>query len=681
MGDRAEKREAACASDSWGTLRQAQDERTLGGRDGAGSLRGAWRLGWVAALACALTAGVVFGAPSASIQASVDRETVAVGEALLYTITVSSQSGQSPQPRPPSFDGFLAQSSGSSTSLNMTNGTVQLTISSSYQLIAQKEGTFRLGPAELDADGTVLKSNPITITVVPAGAPPQLPSNPPGAASEPGEADPAPAQGGINPKKLFLFADVGRKEVMVGEPLSYYSALLSEYDLAECSIASEALFTGFVVENLDVKRQLQPVTFRGRHYPLGCEVSKKLLIPAAPGTFTIRPEMLRAGVKVPNAQRPRRRGGWPFNDPFGSDDPFDDPIFDRFFGRNFQVRQTSVAADPIVVKVLPLPAAGKPASFSGIIAEDLTISAGLDRKVDRNKVQKSLKETDALNFKVVLSGRGDIRALPKPELALGDGFKEYESKATPEVKVDESGISGRKTFEFVLVPRRSGQLTIPTVEVTYFDSSKRQYRTIRSRPIDIQVAPGEREEALSTGVASARKDVKVLGTDLRYIVESPSALVSYSGPLHLSRAFQLLNFLPFAGFVGVVLQTRRRRWLERDPARARRERAGKAAREAVARARELAAGGSAKETCAQLEEAVLQYLWAKLCVPANSIVVETSDATLAAHGVPAELAARAKELLTRFEMSRYAPGALAPGAIDRDVLETEELLTELERAL
>ncbi|MBI3892705.1 MAG: BatD family protein [Candidatus Wallbacteria bacterium] len=558
-------------------------------------------------LALALWAGAAAAAPGVTLQATVDRDTVAAGEGLTYTLTVQSQSGQTGQPQPPDFQGFLATSSGTSTSLNMSAGAFQLTMSTSYQLIAQKEGSYTFGPAQLEFGGETIKSNPVTVRVLPGGTapPPPLPSNPPGAGAQPEE----PAQPGrINPKKLFLFATVGKNEVMVGEPLSYYSALLSEYDLAECNLASEAQFTGFVVENLEVKRQLQSVNFKGKRYPLGCEVSKKILIPAAPGTFTIRPETLRAGVKVANAQRQRHRGGWPFGEPTPGDDPFEDPIFDRFFGRNFQVRPTQVSADPIQVTVLPLPSQGKPANFTGIIAEGLTISACLDRKVDHNKVLKGVKDSDALNYKVVLSGRGDMRALPKPELALGDAFKEYESKATPEVKVDESGISGKKTFEYVLVPRHSGHLEIPPVEIAYFDSSQRQYRTVKSEPIAIDVTPGEKEEALTVRGGPEKKDVAMLGRDIRYIVEGPEALLPYGVALHRSTWFRLLNLLPLAGFVVAVLHVRRRNMLARDPVRARRLAAARAAREAVSQTRERMAANTAKDSDALRAEPVRSQL-------------------------------------------------------------------------
>ncbi len=637
---------------------------------------------WLAALALGCLLALPALAADVQLRLSIEKDEVELGEPFNFVITVESAGGQVGSPQSPNFDGFVTVPAGTSTSINMTNGEVRVLATSTYSLIAQRLGTFTLGPVALRTGGTTVQSDTVTVKVVAAGQGRSGPPSPPTAAgpggppqSSPGEA-PSP-QGRLNPDKLFLYADVSKREALVGEPFSYYSALLSEYDLGECAIESEAQFTGFVVESMEAKRQLRPVTFRGKNYPLGCEISKKILIPAAPGTFAIQPEVLRTGVKLRMAPHQRGRGGWPFQ----SDDPFQDPLFDQFFSRNYQLRRESIRGVPIQVKVLPLPESGKPSNFSGIIADGLSISSGLDRKVDHGKAS-SVSESDALNFRVVFAGRGDIRGISKPELALGDSFKEYESKATPEVKVDENGISGKKTFEYVLVPRKSGQLAIPAIEVVYFDSAARAYRTLRSESISLEVKPGEKEERLSSGPASgAQKDFAVLGQDVRFISESASALEDAGEPLHERTWFQLLNGLALAAFVAFVAATRRRKFLAGNPALARRLAAARLARESLDETREQLRDRPVQELHGQLEDLLLRYLWNKLGVPANSLVLEDCDALLVSRGVAPALAIRLKEMLLGFQASRYAPGQGNRASLEADLEMAEGMLGELERAL
>lgn len=635
---------------------------------------------WLAALALGCLLALPAAAADVQLRLSVEKDEVELGEPFNFVITVESAGGEVGPPQSPNFDGFVTVPAGTNNLINMTNGEVRVVATWNYSLIAQRLGTFTLGPVALQTGGTTVQSDTVTVKIVAAGqgrgAPPAPPAAAPGGPPQPSPGEPPSAQGRLNPEKLFLYADVSKREALVGEPFSYYSALLSEYDLGECAIESEAQFTGFVVESMESKRQLRPVTFRGKNYPLGCEISKKILIPAAPGTFTILPEVLRTGVKLRMAPHQRGRGGWPFQ----SDDPFQDPLFDQFFSRNYQLRRESIRGTPLQVKVLPLPESGKPANFSGIIADGLSISSGLDRKVDHGKAS-SVSESDALNFRVVFAGRGDIRGISKPELALGDSFKEYESKATPEVKVDENGISGKKTFEYVLVPRKSGQLVIPAVEVAYFDSAARAYRTLQSEPISLEVKPGEKEERLSSGPAgSSQKDFAVLGQDVRFISESASALVDAGEPLHERIWFQLVNGLALTAFVVFVAATRRRKFLAGNPAVARRLAAARLARESLDETRRLLRDRPVQELHGQLEDLLLRYLWNKLGVPANSLVLEDCDAQLAARGVAPALAIRLKEMLLGFQASRYAPGQGNRASLEADLEMAEGMLEELERA-
>ncbi|MBI3891323.1 MAG: BatD family protein [Candidatus Wallbacteria bacterium] len=375
--------------------------------------------------------------------------------------------------------------------------------------------------------------------------------------------------------------------------------------------------------------------------------------------------------------RQRRR---PRGSPFG-DDPFEDPFFDRFFGRNFQVRHEALHAPAIQVRVPPLPAEGRPPGFSGTIADGLSISSGLDRKTAHGSVKEPIRETDALSFRVVLSGRGDIRNIPKPDLKLGDSFKEYESKATPEIKIDEKGMFGRKTFEFVLVPRRSGALEIAPVEVSYFDSATRKYRTLRTEPIRIDVTPGEKEERLTSGSVSRQQDVKMLGADIRYISEGPAALEDRGPELQRRRWLLALDAAAAVAFLFAVWRARRLRALARDPAMARRLGAARTAREALNLARQELEQGKTETVHGRLEEALLHFLADKLDVPANAIVIENADEFLAVRGLDSSRARAVQELLAAFQASRYSGGRAAPDRLEADLGATERIVADLEAAL
>ena len=79
------------------------------------------------------------------------------------------------------------------------------------------------------------------------------------------------------------------------------------------------------------------------------------------------------------------------------------------FGRLFRstVNRT-VATGNLTIRVKPLPEAGKPADFSGAVGD-------FDFKLESNK--QTLKATEALELKVIVSGKGNLKLFRLPQLA------------------------------------------------------------------------------------------------------------------------------------------------------------------------------------------------------------------------------------------------------------------------
>lgn len=142
-----------------------------------------------------------------------------------------------------------------------------------------------------------------------------------------------------------------------------------------------------------------------------------------PGTLTIEPYELYCLVR----QRVGSRGG---------------SIFDEFFGNSRDVR-VLCKSQPVKITVKPLPEAGKPLGFSGMVGTlAMTTSISTD----------TLKANDALTYKVVLRGNGNMKLLEAPKITFPHDFDVYDPKVTR----DLSGTSGTVTFEYLVIPRYAG---------------------------------------------------------------------------------------------------------------------------------------------------------------------------------------------------------------------------------
>jgi hypothetical protein len=178
-------------------------------------------------------------------------------------------------------------------------------------------------------------------------------------------------------------------------------------------------------------------------------------------------------------QRPRTRSHNPFGDPF-FDEFFNNTFFDSFFGSATQ-KEIALSSQPSAVKILSLPADGRPASFTGAVGK-FEVSA------EAAPLQSAVG--DPITLKVKLSGSGNFERANSPTLERNNEWKTYKPTAKFEPE-DSVGFSGAKAFEQALVPLTSGKLVIPALAFSYFDPESKQYVTRLTQPLSVDVAPGQ----------------------------------------------------------------------------------------------------------------------------------------------------------------------------------------------
>ena len=116
------------------------------------------------------------------------------------------------------------------------------------------------------------------------------------------------------------------------------------------------------------------------------------------------------------------------------------------------------------------------------------------------------------------------------------------------MKTTAAGTTGYRQFEYPFIARAEGEYEIAPVEFTYFDPAKKQYITLSTARLPINVAPdagGGAAAQVVTGLS--KEDVKLLGQDIRFIKLG-------RGNLHLQgRPFMggTLYFVLLAAIVGL----------------------------------------------------------------------------------------------------------------------------------
>jgi hypothetical protein len=171
----------------------------------------------------------------------------------------------------------------------------------------------------------------------------------------------------------------------------------------------------------------------------------------------------------------------------GFEDLLNDPAFQNFFGRSSQ-RDVTVSSAPETFTVLPLPAEGRPADFSGAVGK---FAVSTDLSQDKAGVG------DPITLRTHVSGEGDFARVDAPVLHDGDGWKAY----TPTSKftaADEIGYRGEKTFEQPLVSTRPGERAVPETDFSWFDPATRRYEQAHTPPLTVAIAPAPAGSSLAS---------------------------------------------------------------------------------------------------------------------------------------------------------------------------------------
>ena len=515
---------------------------------------------------------------------------------------------------------------GHSSSIQIINGkttkSVQTTFS--YVLRPLKTGRFSLPSARANVDGKELVSSSESIEVVSQQA--QSRQQNPSSSSQSQTQQPKATQQRTG-EDIILTLNLSRTNVVVGEPITATIMLYTRADIAGFESAQFPDFNGFWSQEQDSPTNIEfsRATYNGQIYNAAL-LKKYMLIPQQTGALTISPAEIVCLVNVRTA-------------------PSGNSIFDGFFDSVTTVRQ-KVVSKAVKVNVSALPK-GAPESFGGGVGE-FTISAKMSKD--------SLKTHEAASLIVTVSGKGNISLIQAPDVKLPPDMEAYDTKTSD--RVDKSGYSGSKRYEYPFIPRSWGDFVIPPVKYSYYDVKAGKYVTLQTDSIAFNVARGADVPGAGTVIsAPSQKDVKSLGTDIRYINVKNSQL-SAKGVFFVGSALfwvltaliVLLAVLCWAAFRKIAAR-------RADVAGAKNRKATKMAMKRLRLAGTFLRQNLYTAFYEELHKALLGFMSDKLNVPVAELSKERIAEILSEGGVPASLIDSFVGLIDACEFARYSPSA------------------------
>ncbi len=321
-------------------------------------------------------------------------------------------------------------------------------------------------------------------------------------------------------------------------------------------------------------------------------------------------------------------------------------LFDQFFG-SYQDVKKSLNTSPTSIDILPFPLEGQPSNFSGLTGE-----FSLKAEITKTEVEAN----EAVNLKITISGTGNMKQVNAPALEFPPDIESYDPKTADNIKTNATGLSGSRTFDYLLIPRHAGEFKIGPVSFSYFDAVKGKYVELSHPEFTLKVGKGSGEEDKATGVAIASKeDLKVLGSDIRYIKTNEPEVIEKGKYFFRSSLFYALSGMPVLFYFVFFLWHRNMVKHSGNVALMKSRRANKIAGKRLALAKKFLHEKKSNEYYEEIFKALWGYISDKLSIPVAELTKEKIKETMAVKNVNAETINEFVSLLDSAEFARFAP--------------------------
>ena len=542
-----------------------------------------------------------------------------------WTVNAGANGGEFSPPSLSPFQTLAGPMTSYSSSTSIVNGRRTQSISNSYTyyLQATGEGKFVIPPAVFTLQNRTYSSDSLRIEVVRGGSNAAQRNS----ASSNNSGNQQVESGG---RDFFVSVTLNKREVYIGEPVTATVKIFTRINIAgiDYNTIRYPQFDGFLRIDLETPRltSLNEENVNGTIYGTGI-VRQFLLYPQKTGEIVIDPVQLTYYI--------RERAGR------------SDPFFGDFFTTYQNVPRT-VESQSTRLRVNPLPG-NQPSDYSGIVGKlDITSSINKD----------TVNVNDAINFKITISGEGNLKIASAPTLRLSPDIEVYDPKITDNISNNTNGTSGSKDFEFLLIPRHYGDFTIPSVTYSYFNTSSgkfEQLRTPEHRFYAKRTADSNSEVTVFGGVA--REDVRYFGKDIRFIKSNSGKLTRIKTGLISNKTYQSLYVLAAMLFFIVLFIRREHVKRNADISKVRNRKAGKIAAKRLKSADVCLKNSQFDKFYEEVLKALWGYFSDKLNIPKADLTKNRIASALRDKNVEEANIEKLNEILDRCEYARFSPSS------------------------
>lgn len=562
-------------------------------------------------------------------EARVSKTTLGLNERLRIDFVMNIDGDNFAQP---SFEGFrIIAGPSQQVSQSWINGKTSFEKSYSYFLLPTQKGTLTIRQAVIEFNGQIYKTQPIKINVTAATEQPRDPNDSQISADD----------------NLYLVADITNTNPYINQPITVVYKLYFSYNIGlegGFKELSKPKYNDFWSQNIDIKQLVaEEGMFKGERYRY-IVLKKVILYPQKSGKLVIEPLAMDIDVQLPTNRR---------------------DMFGRIL---FTEGNKRVSAGAKTINVRPLPEAGKPADFTGAVGK-------FDFQAIPSKT--TLKNGESLDLVLSVAGTGNLKlfTLPKPEVP--NALEMYDAVHSEKVNTPLSGMNGKISDSYTIVPQYKGDYVIKPMHFSYFDLGTGTYKTISSSEIKISVLDGPSQTTATHDTASAGKN-KIEPTEQFRYIDLRTKLVSSNEPAFFgSNKFYGLLLLPFLLLPIIVLFRKKKEAIERDVFGNRIKMNNRLAKKYLSEAKKQI--NNKEPFYVALEKAMHNFLKAKLHIETSEMSKDNIQELLLSRKANPQAVNDFIALTENCEIARYAPSSSA--TIQHDFDKAAAIISELEKQI
>lgn len=542
-----------------------------------------------------------------TFEAKVSKKKLGINERLRIDF-VMNEDGDNFEP--PNFEYFTVIGPNQSISNSWLNGVKTFSKTYSYFLIPKKKGKFTINQAKIEIDGDIYKTLPIRVEITSAVEAPTNPNDPNYVVSE----------------NIHLVLEISNTNPYLNEAITVVYKLYAspEVRLSNLREIDNPRYSDFWSQNINIKElKLENGAYDGKDYHY-VVFRKMVLYPQKTGKLDLEPLALNISVGVPTSKR------------------------DFFGSKIFETVHKTITTSNRRINVRPLPESGKPDNFTGAVG-DFSFKVSISKN--------ELKATEALQAKIEVSGKGNLKLVKLPRLTLPSSLEVYEPEHTENVSTNLYGMQGKISDSYTIVPSYQGKYPIPSIAFTYFDLKTDRYKTISSRELIVNVTEGP------TNNISSNEDSSIAGSNKRKVVLSNDQFVSFkTNPNFISvetrlffktKLFWASLLAPFLAIPIAIFVRRRKDERDMDIVGQKVRKANRLARKYLSQAKKVL--GNKVAFYEALERALHNYLKSKLNIETSEFSKDKIQQLLKERFVALNVVEEFNELLESCELARYTP--------------------------